>query len=143
MGELYPGFDHEQALILAYNAADRSGDGWIGRRELRLLLHHLVYFTDLWGTFEELEADCGGRVSPKEFERGCRALGLRLSPRAAKEAFARADRDSGRAISDCHFRKTGIEYDRKHGIKWLSCTEKWQSDITPPRPRPARAVRRR
>jgi hypothetical protein len=26
--------------------------------------------------------------------------------------------------SDCHFRKTGTEYDRKTGIKWLSCTEK-------------------
>jgi hypothetical protein len=29
-----------------------------------------------------------------------------------------------RVISDCHFRKTGTEYDRKSGIKWLSCTEK-------------------
>ena len=26
--------------------------------------------------------------------------------------------------SDCHFRKTGTEYDRKTGIKRLSCTEK-------------------
>ena len=29
-----------------------------------------------------------------------------------------------RVISDCHFRKTATEYDRKTGIKWLSCTEK-------------------
>ena len=32
-----------------------------------------------------------------------------------------------RVISDCHFTKTGkkgAEYDRKPGIKWLSCTEK-------------------
>jgi hypothetical protein len=36
-----------------------------------------------------------------------------------------------RAISDCHFRKTAIEpYDRTPGIKWLSCTAKWESDIT-------------
>jgi hypothetical protein len=26
--------------------------------------------------------------------------------------------------SDCHFRKTATEYDRKPGIKWLSCTAK-------------------
>jgi hypothetical protein len=26
-------------------------------------------------------------------------------------------------ISDRHFRKTATEYDRKPGIKWLSCTE--------------------
>ena len=29
-----------------------------------------------------------------------------------------------RVISDCHFRRTATEYDRKTGIKWLSCTEK-------------------
>ena len=29
-----------------------------------------------------------------------------------------------RVISDCHFGKTATEYDRKLGIKWLSCTEK-------------------
>jgi hypothetical protein len=29
-----------------------------------------------------------------------------------------------RVISDCHFRKTATEYDRKPGIKWLSCTAK-------------------
>jgi hypothetical protein len=27
-----------------------------------------------------------------------------------------------RVISDCHFRKTATKYDRKPGIKWLSCT---------------------
>jgi hypothetical protein len=29
-----------------------------------------------------------------------------------------------RVIPDCHFRKTGTEYDRKPGIKWSICTEK-------------------
>jgi hypothetical protein len=29
-----------------------------------------------------------------------------------------------RVISDCHFRKTATEYDRKTGMKWLCCTEK-------------------
>ena len=29
-----------------------------------------------------------------------------------------------RVISDCHFRKIATEYDRKPGIKWLSCTGK-------------------
>jgi hypothetical protein len=35
-----------------------------------------------------------------------------------------------RVISDCCFRKTTTVYDRKPGIRWLSCTAKWQSDIT-------------
>jgi hypothetical protein len=34
-------------------------------------------------------------------------------------------------ISDRHFRETATEYDRKPGIKRLSCTATWQSDITP------------
>ena len=32
--------------------------------------------------------------------------------------------------SECHFRKTGAEYGRKSGVKRLSCTAKWQSDVT-------------
>ena len=32
------------------------------------------------------------------------------------------DPSKGRVISDCHFRKTATEYDRKTDIKWLSCT---------------------
>jgi alpha-glucosidase (family GH31 glycosyl hydrolase) len=35
-----------------------------------------------------------------------------------------ADEGAGRVISDCHFRKTATEYDRKPGIKWLSGTAK-------------------
>jgi hypothetical protein len=37
--------------------------------------------------------------------------------------YAAAD-GAPRAESDCHFRKTCTEYDRKPGIKWLSCTAK-------------------
>ena len=44
-----------------------------------------------------------------------------------------------RVISDCHFRKTATEYDRKPGINWLSCTAKWRSDSCDP----SRAPRRR
>jgi hypothetical protein len=41
---------------------------------------------------------------------------------AAAECTARCSH--GRVISNCHFRNTGTEYNRKPGIKWLSCTEK-------------------
>jgi hypothetical protein len=38
---------------------------------------------------------------------------------------ARDARDcAGGVISDCHFKETTTEYDRKIGIKWLSCTAK-------------------
>jgi hypothetical protein len=37
---------------------------------------------------------------------------------------------SYRARLHCHFRKTATGYDRKPGIKWLSCTVKWWSGAT-------------
>ena len=38
-----------------------------------------------------------------------------------QERLARGER---RVISDCHFRKTATEDDRKPGMKWSSCTAK-------------------
>ena len=57
---------------------------------------------------------------------------MTATPRAQARRDDAADppRLRGRVISDCHFRKTASEYDRKPGIKWLRCTEKCQSDIT-------------
>ena len=43
---------------------------------------------------------------------------------AAVPARAPASRAPTRVISDCHFRKTATEFDRKPGIKWLSGTVK-------------------
>jgi hypothetical protein len=42
------------------------------------------------------------------------------------EAFAALPAPAvvGGVTSDCHFKKTATEYDRKPGIKWLRCTEK-------------------
>jgi hypothetical protein len=66
-----------------------------------------------------------------EYTGGCRwrrKPSLRRPPSraapAARPAQPPAPRRAPRVISDCHFRKTGTEYDRKPGIKWLSCTEK-------------------
>ena len=55
--ELYPEFDHKPALMRAYKAADKSGDGFIERREFKKLLHYLVYFNDLWDEFEKIDSD--------------------------------------------------------------------------------------
>jgi hypothetical protein len=49
---------------------------------------------------------------------------VRLTARRGGLAAGGARRGEARVISDCHFRKKATEYDRKTGIKWLSCTEK-------------------
>jgi hypothetical protein len=46
-----------------------------------------------------------------------------------EQVFMRFDTDGDGTVdpglmSDCHFRKAATEYDRKPGVKWLSCTGK-------------------
>ena len=93
--ELYPHFDHKPALMRAYHAADVTGDGWIGRREFRLLLKYLTYFNDLWHKFEEVDVSHDRRISPDEFAHGCRAIGLELSSTEAYEEFRDLDQNGG------------------------------------------------
>ena len=63
--------------------------------------------------------------------RGQAGCGWSMANAEDPAVTAAADREAGPwVISDCHFRKTATEYDRKTGIKWLSCTEKRQPDIT-------------
>ena len=63
----------------AYRAADVTGDGFVGRREFRLLLEYLVYFVDLWHKFDELDTSHDGRIELEEMKHGCGMLGLNLS----------------------------------------------------------------
>ena len=79
----------------AYKAADVSGDGFIERREFRLLLMYIVYFNELWDTFEEIDTDGDRRLTKAEFARGGRAVGLSLSAEQAAAEFARVDENEG------------------------------------------------
>ena len=56
--ELWPQFDHKRALMRAYKAADRNGDGFIKRREFRLLLKYIIYFDEMWDHFEQIDVSC-------------------------------------------------------------------------------------
>ena len=67
--------------------------------------------------------DCARRLG--------RARVMLLRERESQETTEVGDADyyaaadgAPRAKSDCHFKKTATEYDRKPGIKWLSCTAK-------------------
>ena len=60
----------------AYRAADINGDGLIKRREFHLLIEYLVYFTDLWDVFDEIDSNHDRRLSHHEFVAGCEKLGI-------------------------------------------------------------------
>jgi hypothetical protein len=60
------------------------------------------------------EAYCSDMGALYVYTTGCPDFAMEHSNRDGK------DRDN----SDCHFRKTATEYDRKPGMKWLRCTAK-------------------
>jgi len=93
--ELYPHFNHKPALMRAYKAADKSGDGWIGRREFRLFIRYLGYFNDLWDKFEAIDTSHDRRITPEEFANGCGVIGLPLSAEEADEEFVQLDANGG------------------------------------------------
>ena len=57
------------ALIRAYKVADVTGDGFITRKDFRLLLEGIHYFNSVWTRFESLDADGDRRLSLQEFRR--------------------------------------------------------------------------
>ena len=95
--EQFPWYGHKAALMRAYKAADADGNGWIGQREFRKLLHFVVYFNKLWHIFEQLDADNDHRIQKAEFISSASKIpGLeQLSPRVAAAKFDRIDADGG------------------------------------------------
>jgi Ca2+-binding EF-hand superfamily protein len=93
--ELWPQFNHKPALMRAYRAADVNGDGFIKRREFRLLLKYVVYFNNLWHKFDELDANHDHRLDLQEFKHGCAILGIRLEYGEAESEFAAMDDNDG------------------------------------------------
>jgi hypothetical protein len=67
-------------------------------------------------TLEEQQAEAAARQAEADAEGMWR-------PSSTAKAKPR-NAGARRVISDCHFGKTATEYDRKTGIKWLSCTDK-------------------
>ena len=90
-----PQFDHKPALMRAYKAADKGHDGFIQRREFRLLLKYIVYFNKLWDKFEEIDSDGDRRLTLEEFTRSTKVVGLALSAEAAAAEFAKCDANKG------------------------------------------------
>jgi len=92
---LYPSFNHKPALMRAYKAADKTGDGFIGRKEFRLLLEYLIYFNNLWAKFEEIDSTDDRRIEIDEFKRGCALLGESMSDAEAEAVFGKMDDNGG------------------------------------------------
>ena len=96
--ELWPQFDHKKAVLRAYKAADRNGDGFIRRREFRLLLEYIIYFNRLWDTFESIDANHDQRLDRDEFSAASKLVGHALTQAVNHSTSAASARqeDGGR-----------------------------------------------
>ena len=69
-----------------------SEDGWVGRKEFRLLLEYLVYFNNLWDKFDEIDSSGDRRLSVDEFIAGCDLVGETMTAVEARREFSEIDR---------------------------------------------------
>jgi hypothetical protein len=93
--ELWPAYNHKPALMRAFKAADRDGNGFVTRKEFKKLLHFIGYFNGLWGTFAEMDSDEDHRLDATEFGHAAALVGQPLADDETAAAFAEADVDGG------------------------------------------------
>jgi hypothetical protein len=95
VSELWPQLNNKPAMMRAYKAADRSGNGFIERKEFRMLLNYLAYFNDVWHKFELVDTDGNRRIDWDEFQQQCDVFCSKLSAAEARTEFSMMDGDGG------------------------------------------------
>ena len=132
-------FDHKPALMRAYHAADKSGDGFIERSEFPRLLQYMVFFNNLWHKFEGIDSDHDRRLDLAEFTAGCSVIGLALSPEQAELEFARCDADGGGLILFAEF----CAWCAARHMDGMGLTEQMRSDAVGTAVTPRQAEKKR
>jgi len=89
--QCYPQFNNKPAIMAAYKAADRNGDGFIRRSEFGFFLRFIQYYNNLWHVFEGVDTDGDRRITKEEFE----AAQLELNGNDAAQVFDEMDKNGG------------------------------------------------
>ena len=64
--ELWPQLNNKPAIMRAYKAADKSGNGWIGKREFKFFLKYIVAYNELWNSFANIDKSDDRRITKAE-----------------------------------------------------------------------------
>ncbi len=96
----YPVLDHKKAVMRAYKKTilrDGDGDAYVEKPEFPALLRYLLYFNKLFAVFDAIDKDDDMRLTPAEFEAGCKKLNIASS--AAEGHFAKLDKDGSGLVA--------------------------------------------
>jgi Ca2+-binding EF-hand superfamily protein len=74
--ETWPAYDNKPAIMRAYKAADKNGDGFIKKNEFRFFLKFIHYYNKLWKDFAAIDEDGDRRLSKEEFVKAAAADGV-------------------------------------------------------------------
>jgi len=98
--EKFPMLNHKPALMRAYKATLRSGDGddWVEKKEFKFLLGNLIYFNKLFWLFNNVDGDQDRRMTYQEFKRCLNIAGAKMSEAETRADFGRVDRNGGGII---------------------------------------------
>jgi len=98
--EAYPLLNHKPALMRAYKATIKAGNGddWVQKKEFKSLLGNLIYFNKIFWLFDHSDGDKDRRLTEKEFKWCMACLGEKMSDSEASMEFRRVDRNGGGII---------------------------------------------
>mmetsp|Transcript_108616 Transcript_108616/g.312928 ORF Transcript_108616/g.312928 Transcript_108616/m.312928 type:complete len:484 (+) Transcript_108616:77-1528(+) len=100
--EKFPVLNHKPALMRAYKATIKTGNGdeWVDKKEFKTLLANLFYFNKLFWMFEKVDSDADRRMTYPEFKKLLTITGAVVNaPEAQIQAdFKQIDRNGGGVI---------------------------------------------
>jgi len=100
--EQYSLLNHKPALMRAYKATIKAGDGddWVEKKEFKSLLANIFYFNKLFWLFENVDGDKDRRMTYPEFKKLLTVTGCmqKMSEAECQSDFRRVDRNGGGII---------------------------------------------
>jgi Ca2+-binding EF-hand superfamily protein len=127
--ESYPKFDNKPALMRAYHACDRNGNGFITKAEFKNFFGYLDYFCKLWAKFSLMDDDGDRRISFEEMKRHSQEIfGRKLSDDAAAVMFNSMDRNGGGKVLFYEFCATMATLDKVSKLSERQASDKlWRT----------------
>merc|ERR1712061_68472 len=98
--ENYSLLNHKPALMRAYKATIKAGDGddWVDKKEFKMLLGNLFYFNKIFWLFDNADGDKDRRLTFQEFAWCLSVSGAKMSDSEVRQDFSRVDRNGGGII---------------------------------------------